>query len=254
MKKRYGCLLLAALLLAGSALTVRADDYKGKDGWRAEFTGDAIKSNFTSQTFADEAASLLPGDSVEIRIAVRNSSGKGSDWYMSNETVKSLEDSSTAKGGSYSYELSYRGNGKTTTLYSSSNVGADDGLHDATDGLDRFVYLDHLSKGKQGYITLKVALDGETQGNSYQNTLARLQLNFAVEGTNEGGSGGRRGGGSGGGGLEEAAPGSVVYSPGAVQTGDSQSVALWSTAALASGLVLLFLAVFGRRKERRQRT
>ena len=32
-----------------------------------------------------------------------------------------------------------------------------------------------------GIITLEVALDGETQGNSYQDTLADLQMNFAVE-------------------------------------------------------------------------
>ena len=41
--------------------------------------------------------------------------------------------------------------------------------------------LDTLAKGDKGRITLEVELDGETQGNDYQNTLADLQMNFAVE-------------------------------------------------------------------------
>ena len=54
-------------------------------------------------------------------------------------------------------------------------------------------------------VTLKVVLDGETQGNTYQNTLASLQMNFAVEktgtvpGPDGGGPEGGKPDGSGGG-------------------------------------------------------
>ena len=47
--------------------------------------------------------------------------------------------------------------------------------------LEEFFYLDRLVPGGDGIVTLKVELDGETQGNTYQNTLASLQMNFAVE-------------------------------------------------------------------------
>lgn len=250
MKKRYGCLALAVFLLTGSTVTVHADEYKGKDGWKAEFTGNAIESNFTSQSFADEVTSLQPGDSVEISVAVRNGSERETDWYMSNEVLQSLEDSSSAQGGAYTYVLTYEGNGSSTTLYSSESVGgetvsaAGEGLHEATDNLEQFFYLDHLSKGGSGLIRLKVALNGETQGNAYQNTLARLQLNFAVEGTEEGGGNGGGGSrGNGGNSRRPGGPGSVIYSPGAVQTGDPGGMVLWSAAALASGLILLILGV-----------
>ena len=251
MKRRYGCLALAALLFMGSAVTARADEYKGREGWEASFTGDAIESNFTSQSFADEAASLLPGDSIEIQVAVKNESGQGTDWYMSNDTVKSLEDSSQARGGAYAYELTYEGAEGAKTLFSSRSIGTQDGLQEATDTLNDFFYLDHLSGGAQGTVTLKVALDGETQGNSYQNTLARLQLNFAVE--KEASGGGSRRGGSGGGnggGSVSPGPGSVVYSPGAVQTGDQSSLVFWSAAALICGLLLLILSVISLKKMR----
>lgn len=248
MKKRYSGLLLAACLLLGCACPVHAVEQQGKDGWKAEFTGKAIESNFSSQSLADEIFGLQPGDSVEIRVAVVNASGRSTDWYMSNEVLQSLEDSSPANGGAYQYVLTYHGSGDPAVLYSSEQVGgetvssAGQGLHEATDNLEQFFYLDRLAKGEQGQITLRVSLNEETQGNSYQNTLARLQLNFAVEGT--GGGGGRD--------KTVLTPGtaSVIYSPGAVQTGDPGGMVFWSAAALLAGLALVIIGVVSQKKSR----
>lgn len=260
MRKRYGCLALAVLLLAGSGITAQAEEQKGKDGWKAVFTGKAIESNFSSQSFADEVSGLQPGDSIEIKVAVENESGGGTDWYMSNEVVQSLEDSSSAKGGAYRYVLTYQGKDGETVLYSSDSVGgetvtsAGEGLHEATDNLEQFFYLDHLEKNEKGSITLLVSLNGETQGNAYQNTLARLQLNFAVEKT----AGGGNGGGGGGGGSTPDTPGTpgspdgpgTVFSPGVVRTGDPGGMVFWSMVALICGLGLLVCGVlFQRRSE-----
>ncbi len=140
-------------------------------------------------------------------------------------------------------------------LYSSGSVGgetvtgAGEGLHEAADSLEQFFYLDHLDGGKEGYITLVVGLNGESQVASYQNTLARLRLNFAVEETAGNGGGNSSGGG---GGNVSPSPGSAVYSPGAVQTGDPGGMALWSGLALVSGLLLLVCAVVSFRRERRE--
>ena len=46
-------------------------------------------------------------------------------------------------------------------------------LHEATDALEDFFYLDSQTTGQQGTIRLRVSLDGETQGNSYQNACKR---------------------------------------------------------------------------------
>ena len=80
MKKGYISLALAVLLLAGSGLSAHAEDYEGKTGWQAEFTGNAIDSNFTSKAFAEEVKDLQPGDSIVIKVAVKNGSEKGTDW------------------------------------------------------------------------------------------------------------------------------------------------------------------------------
>lgn len=258
MKKKYACLALAALLSFGSAVPVHAVEREGRDGWKAEFTGKAIESNFTSSAFAEEISGLEPGDTIRIQIAVKNGSKKGTDWYMSNEVLQSLEDAGPAAGGAYRYELSYEGSGDPTVLYSSGSVGgeavsgAGEGLHEATDSLEQFFYLDHLSGGQEGTITLVVGLNGETQVASYQNTLARLRLNFAVEETAGNGGGGGGSSSSGGNGSGSPGPGSVIYSPGAVQTGDPGGAAFWSALALASGLLLLVCAVISLRRERRE--
>ena len=43
------------------------------------------------------------------------------------------------------------------------------------------MYLERMATGKSGQITLFVALDGESQGNGYQDTIADLRLRFAAE-------------------------------------------------------------------------
>ena len=79
MRKKYACLALAALLAFGGAAPVYAVEQEGRDGWKAEFTGKAIESNFTSSAFAEEISGLEPGDTIRIQIAVKNSSKKGTD-------------------------------------------------------------------------------------------------------------------------------------------------------------------------------
>ena len=266
MKKRYRGLVLAAFLLFGSTLTVCAEDFVGNDNWKAEFTGDKLESSFTSEGFADEIKDLQPGDSILIRIAVKNSSVGDTNWYVSNEVLRSLEDGSPANGGAYTYRLAWEKGGEEDVLFNSETVGGENeqterqGLYGATSGLEDSFYLDTLGSGEEGEISLRVALDGETQGNDYQNTLARLRLNFAVEetdgndgnngnGNNDGGhnDGGNGGDGNNGGGAES---GGRFYTPGGARTGDPAQLMLLSVAALASGLALMILLVVYQRKDR----
>ena len=108
-------------------------------------------------------------------------------------------------------------------MYSSEVVGGEEdvknegeGLHQATNYLEDYVYLGRLAKDEAGKVVLTVKLDGETQGNDYQDTLARLQMNFAVE---------------------------LVGTETVVKTGDQSPVALFSMVAFGCALVLLLLAI-----------
>ena len=96
---------------------------------------------------------------------------------------------------------------------------------------------------------LRIALDGETQGNDYQNTLARLQMNFAVEETAPDTIQGedqvlRR---------TEREPDKKIYQTRQVKTGDPNQLLLVSAVTLASGLVLLLLGLLTLKKRRNDR-
>ena len=107
------------------------------------------------------------------------------------------------------------------------------GLHGATTSLDDYFYLERMGNGDTGTVKLKVALDGQTQGNAYQNTLASLQMNFATE-------------------LVK----STTQVPGTgrdtIKTGDQTRVMLFIFMTLGAGLVLLLLAVMRFRSSREE--
>ena len=90
--------------------------------------------------------------------------------------------------------------------------------------------LETMKTGASGVVTLKVALDGETQGNSYQKTLADLEMSFAVE--------------------ERADAPTTKYI--IVRTGDMTNMTPYYTLALVSGIGLLGLtAVYAYGTKRR---
>ena len=203
-KRRIGALLAFCLLALGSA-QVRADDLLGQSGWKVTFTQDnQMESNFGRSDMDEAISGMQPGDNITFTLNLESRSDKVTDWYLTNEVVNSLEDRSAnanTGGGAYTYYLAYEGSNRQQVLFDSDTVGgegSDEGLKEATDALEDYVYLDTLSPGQSGVITLKIALDGETQGNHYQDTLADLQMNFAVELRPSSPSGGRGGGGTSG--------------------------------------------------------
>lgn len=260
MKKPYPYLALAVCLLLGSAFPVRAEEYTVGDNWKTWFADGEMTANFESEEIRRAVGDLQPGDQVTIRLALENQDSKSTDWYMSNEVLESLEDSqSAASGGAYTYDLSYTDSkGAVTVLYSSDSVGGETdaeagrGLHEVSSALEEFFYLDRLESGASGMVSLSICLDGESQGNSYQNTLARLQMVFAADPvTGSGNSGDGSGNSEDTSGGNPGTTSSVAYTLGSVQTGDQSPLVFWSSLALFSGLGLMIVGcVVSRKKER----
>ncbi len=248
MKKKVLCLAMALVMLAGGSLTAHAEDLQGKDGWKAEFNGKKIVSNFDSGSLADEAGNVQPGDSITLKVQIKNSDSGSTDWYMTNEAVQSLEDAAeVAKGGAFSYRLAYTGSdGKETEIYNSDEVGGEnatgklEGLHQATDSLNDYFYLGRLESGKSGTVTLKITVEGETQNNDYQKTLAKLRMTFAVEKVTAS--------------VVKHTPGKVHTETkmitNRVQTGDTAPILILCLLALISGLVLLIVAIKSAKKKK----
>ena len=234
MKKRVFSLLLVLCLLSALSVCASAETFYGNSNWVVTYTTDKrLDSNFKSSELDDAQAGLQPGDTLIMTITLSNKNAKTTDWYMTNKVLKSLEDqsaNSATYGGGYTYILSYTDpKGVVDELYNSDTVGGDqkagqrEGLREATSNLEDYFYLDTLSTNQSAKITLQVSLDGETQGNDYQDTLARLQMNFAVEevGTSTG----------------------TRTNP--VKTGDDTNLNPYYIAMFISGLLLLYFVLDG---------
>ena len=231
MKKKILCLAMAMLLMLSMSINVLAEDFVGSNEWTVSFDGDKMNSNFKSAEMTEDILNILPGDSITLQVNLKNTDDEKSDWYMTNEVLQTLEESNdSAEGGAYTYILTYVDPaGGEVVLYSSEVVGGEgskeEGLHQATNGLEDYFYLGRLSKSEQAMIRLYVQLDGETQGNAYQDTLAKLQMNFAVEG---------------------------VTTQTVVKTGDQSPIAMISMAALGCAVVLLVLAILAMHMNRKK--
>ena len=254
MRKRILCLVMAVLMMFGMAMTVSAEDFYGNPDWEMVFDGSKIDTNFTGEDMAQDILSIQPGDSITLQIKLKNTSNKKADWYMTNEVLRSLEDGSdVAKGGAYTYILKYVDpEGIETVLFNSDVVGGEkeesaeeEGLHEATNGMEDHFYLDRTLTGEEAYISLYVKLDGETQGNAYQDTLAKLQMNFAVEKINDETITNHV--------TKEVIQEKVVIISNVVKTGDESLIALLSALALGCGLLLLVLAMVSMRMRRREK-
>ena len=254
MRKSALCLVMGLILAMGIPETVRAEDYQGTSGWLAEFDGSRIVSNFTRAEVADEFTRVLPGDSVEMNVSVKNSHNGQTDWYMTNEVIQTLEDAkASAEGGAYEYRLSYIDSaGDENVLYNSDTVGGEtaadglEGLHEIAGSAEQYFYLDRLEEGESGRVKLWIRVDGEKQGNGYQLTLAELRLNFAVEEVPEAQTRTEVHH------REKTVNSGVVRTVTTVQTGDAARLMLWSGVALACAVVLTGAAVFLWKKDRKK--
>ena len=233
------CLAAALILTLSSAVTVLAEDRQGPSGWQVTFDGKKMERNFSSSDMSNEAGQMQPGDSVEFTVTLKSTYDGKTDWYMKNEVLESLEDAGNAAGGAYDYLLTYTDtSGQTTNLYSSEKFGGEGkingvGLHGATTTLQNYFYLDRLGSGETGVVKLKVALDGETLVNDYQNTLARLQMDFATE-------------------LVDNTPGDTTNlrpDRNAVKTGDDTEIMRYLLIMLVSGMVLFVGAILLLRRQ-----
>ena len=234
------CLCVAGLIALATGSPAFAESYRSTEDWQVEFTkGKKMVDNYTAQDIANVFRQAQPGDDVQITVSQINSYKEATNWYMSNKTIRTLEKGCVANGGAYEYKLTYTDpDGKTTVLYDSKSIGGDDknypggeGLHEATDSLDKFFYMDTLEPGERSHVTLSTKLEGDTQGNYYQNTMGIVKLNWATELA-----------------VKGKTP-EKEKSEKNVKTGDSMNMLLIAGIAFLCGLIILIVLITGFRKK-----
>ena len=255
MKKKIWALFLLVGLLASMHVTAYAETAYGGSDWSVVFTNDKrMDSNFKSQDMSDVIYGMQPGDKAVITLSLKNSNSEPTDWYLRNEVLYSLEDRSAnsgTSGGAYTYKLVFEGPAGARTLFDSDAIGGENdspagaGLHQATRGMEdkdeakQWLFLDSLANGQSGKVTLEVALDGDTQGNDYQDTLADLRMRFAVEMS----AAGNRG----------TTPNAPANPRTMVRTGDETDLTPYILLACASGGVLMAFAAYTQISRSRER-
>ena len=230
-------LMLSVMLIIGMVVPAAAETISGDTKSEVVFTADSkLESTFHDNVVDDMISEYLePGDTAIFTIELKNANAESVDFWMDQRTIDSLEswgNDELRKGGGYTYLLTYDGPGGARTLYSSLQVAGEDFQENTDSSMkvkkideDSYVYLDTYATGQGGVLTLQVSLDGESQGNDYQATLANLAMSFAVEQNGE-----------------------------VIKTGDTNNALPYFIVMTAAGLVILVIVIVlfrNRRKNRR---
>ena len=88
MKKKIMCLLMAIFMLMNVSLTVHAEHFQGSDGWKVEFLGNEIVSNFQSNQIQEEIYNIgLLAKSKQTNIIQTEMPTTQEDgyWYLDYE-------------------------------------------------------------------------------------------------------------------------------------------------------------------------
>ena len=240
-RTRLMTLLLALSMVLAMSQMAMAESYEA-DGGSYKFDGkDIVAAGATSIT--DQINTLVePGDTITIELTYTNGTDDVTEWYMENTVINTLE-AAEAKNGGYTYILRNVGpDGTVTEIFNSDAVGGTDspagagtGLEQATTSTegeyansDDYFFIQTLEGGESGTTQLEVALDGESQINSYQEKDAEIEFSYGVETT----------------GTDDI----VKHIRKKVYTGDMTNFIL-PAAAFLGALILLILAVRSHRKD-----
>ena len=233
--KLFTILLLSLMITLGMSQAAFAES-KTADGGTYTYNGDVITESGGSDL--DKAiGNLEPGDDLTITFEYTNDSDETTYWYMEDEVITALEETAgKPENGGYTFRLTDSGPNGTTTIFDSDKVGGEDsptlGLKAATDATADWFFIHELAAHKSGTTTFYIALDGESQVNSYMNTEGKLRVNYAVE---------------------NQAPGKdkIINKPGkTTKTGDTFNP-LFALLAIVAALLVALLAVLSYRKDRK---
>lgn len=170
---------LACTCALGWATTAHAQEQQPVN-WTVTYDANKqMVSNYDKAAVNEKLSNMQPGDSFTLNITLSNKSAASTDWYMTSEALKTLEEASSASGGAYTYKLVYNGD----VIYSSELVGGDEaeGFKEISGATGKWFFLGPIESGSTGRVSVEMALDGETQNNAYMRTDGRLNFVFAVE-------------------------------------------------------------------------
>ena len=178
-KKALLCAVAAFLALNFTTMDVQA---AGADLTVSYTPSETME--YTDGDLTGVFAGIAPGETKQAVIEIQNNSNHAANISISQETIKALEDASSASGGAYTYDVTYvDASGKTVSLIQTVAGGYSDGtastagLRDVNQ-LEDYTMISRLESGGKTYVYLTLGVDGEGVKNSYQATSGELQMMF----------------------------------------------------------------------------
>lgn len=187
MKKRTltFCMMLAFVMMFPTAVKAAEAD---KTVTLTE--NDTIIYTDGNADIANAFEGMAPGDTRTVTIRVQNDSEHTASFFISQETISSLEEKESASGGAYTYQLNVgTANDETAaTLLSAVAGGYDASLNADVKGLsgitelNDYQYFAELAQGEYTNVYLTLTIDGEgfdsTDTVNYENASGQLSLLF----------------------------------------------------------------------------
>lgn len=245
-KRRFSfipVLAIALTLILGSSAGVFAESYDySKDDFHCYFENNhKMNTNYSAKVIAEKVNRLQPGDDMTFVVTYKNKSKEKTTWYLENAIAKTLEDVreqslavsgiGEAENAGYKYEISNNGdvlfNSKDKVIGGEKEVAGREGLKQGTNALEDWINIGELAPGEGGKVTLKIALEGETEVNDYMDTDGEVNLRFAVELPKKGNN-----------------------PP--VKTGDYNNITRWVAILMAASVLLLIFAIISVRRDRKE--
>ena len=104
MRKKIMTFILLAGLFVTAPATARAESLTAESN--VSFTSEnKLAADYTSADMNNAVYNLQPGDDITITLNLKNENAMAANWYMTNEVLQSLEETtgSEATGGAYEY-------------------------------------------------------------------------------------------------------------------------------------------------------
>lgn len=182
MVKWFGTFVATCAVALACSLGFSSTAYAETESvsWNVTYSAEKqMVSDYNQESVNQALSHMQPGDSFTMKVNLRNLSDTSTDWYMTSEAIKTLEEGASASGGAYTYALKYNGN----EIYRSNTVGGDNsqGFKEISGVTGKWFYVATLGSSDTGVVSIEMSLDGETQDNAYMNTLGKLNVAFAVE-------------------------------------------------------------------------
>ncbi len=172
------CLVIAALL--GGVTNICAKDTEVVLDKNGKLNVDEINCN----AFDD----MAPGDTRTEKITVKNNSTKTQNFYISQNTISTLEECNCTEGAAYKFDLLIGEDEKTAVSmllkeaggYDSTGAASSDGLAEIEE-IENYTFFETLKPQESTNLYITLYLNGEGNDINYANAVAKLQLGFKTD-------------------------------------------------------------------------